>query len=125
VSAEGTGQAFPVRASALGAAGPPVLPVGSTAVVAIRPTGVRLTPASRGEHHLTGVISDVAFRGRGYEHAIDIAGHGRLTGVFSEVRGARGDQVGLRLEAAGVHLFPAEEASGPLPGGERAGLLIG
>jgi iron(III) transport system ATP-binding protein len=125
VSAEGTGQAFPVRASALGAAGPPVLPVGSTAVVAIRPTGVRLTPASRGEHHLTGVISDVAFRGSGYEHAIDIAGHGRLTGVFSEVRRARGDQVGLRLEAAGVHLFPAEEASGPLPGGERAGVLIG
>jgi iron(III) transport system ATP-binding protein len=125
VSAEGTGQAFPVRASALGAAGPVALAAGSQAVLAIRPTGVRLTAASAGEHHLTGVISDVAFRGRGYEHAIDIPGHGRLTGVFSETRVARGDQVGLRLEAAGVHLFPAGDQAGELPGDERAPALIG
>jgi hypothetical protein len=124
VSAEGTGQAFPVRASAPGDAGPVVLAAGSRAVLAIRPTGVRLTPVSAGEHHLTGVVSDVAFRGRGYEHAIDIPGHGRLTGVFSAARVARGDQVGLRLETAGVHLFPAEDETAGLPGGERAAALI-
>jgi len=117
VLAEGTGQAFPVGAG--GGAAPAVLAAGARAVLAIRPTGVRLTSASPGEHHLTGVISDVAFRGRGYEHAIDIPGHGRLTGVFSETRAARGDQVGLRLEAAGVHLFPAGDEAGDLSGGER------
>jgi len=124
VSAEGTGQAFPVPASAHGDAGPARLALGSAAVLAIRPTGIRLTSPAAGELHLTGVISDVAFRGRGYEHAIDIAGHGRLTGVFSETRAARGDQVGLRLEAAGVHLFPARDEADGLPGGERMPALF-
>jgi iron(III) transport system ATP-binding protein len=49
----------------------------------------------------------VAFRGRGYEHAIDIDGSTRLTGVFAEARTARGEMVGLRLDPAGCHLFPA------------------
>jgi hypothetical protein len=49
----------------------------------------------------------MAFRGRGYEHAIDIPGHGRLTGVFAETRAARGETVGLRLEASGRLLFAA------------------
>ena len=45
--------------------------------------------------HLTGALADVALRGRGYEHAIDIAGSGRLTGVFAPARAQRGSQVGL------------------------------
>jgi iron(III) transport system ATP-binding protein len=49
----------------------------------------------------------VAFRGRGYEHAIDIPGHGRLTGVFAATRAERGETVGLRLEPAGCHVFSA------------------
>ncbi|MGH3184842.1 MAG: hypothetical protein ACRDOE_23445, partial [Streptosporangiaceae bacterium] len=40
-------------------------------------------------HHLSGQVTDVAFRGRGYEHAIDISGDTRLTGVFADVRAAR------------------------------------
>ncbi len=55
-------------------------------------------------------MADVAFRGRGYEHAIDIAGHGRLTNVFADTRARRGETVGLRLDAAGCHLFPAGPA---------------
>jgi hypothetical protein len=54
-----------------------------------------------------GTVADVAFRGRGYEHAIDIPGHGRLTGVFADTRSARGETVGLRLEASGCHLLAA------------------
>jgi iron(III) transport system ATP-binding protein len=57
--------------------------------------------------HLTGTVVDVAFRGRGYEHAVDIPGHGRLAGVPGSGRADRGRRVGLRLEAAGCHLFPA------------------
>jgi iron(III) transport system ATP-binding protein len=80
----------------------------------IRPTGVRLcTNGSAGPdgHHLSGRVTDVAFRGRGYEHAIDINEHTRLTGVFADVRAARGETVGLRLDPAGCHVFPAEHQS--------------
>jgi iron(III) transport system ATP-binding protein len=81
---------------------------GPTALVMIRPTGVRLTSNGSDERHLSGRVTDVAFRGRGYEHAIDINGTTRLTGVFSDVRAARGEMVGLRMDPAGCHLFPVE-----------------
>jgi iron(III) transport system ATP-binding protein len=80
---------------------------GDPALLMIRPTGVRLS--SIGDHHLLGGVTDVAFRGRGYEYAVDIPGHGRLTGIFARHRAARGDQVGLRLEPDGCHVFPADE----------------
>jgi iron(III) transport system ATP-binding protein len=57
---------------------------------------------------LSGQVTDVAFRGRGYEHVIDLNGRTRLTGVFADYRAARGETVGLRLDPAGCHLFPAE-----------------
>ena len=50
----------------------------------------------------------MAFRGRGYEYAIDLPGLGRLTGVFARHRAERGDSVGLRLDPEGCHLFPAD-----------------
>jgi iron(III) transport system ATP-binding protein len=81
------------------------------ALAMIRPTGVRLCangadgPAG---YHLSGRVTDVAFRGRGYEHAIDVDGSTRLTGVFADVRAARGETVGLRLDPAGCHVLPAE-----------------
>jgi hypothetical protein len=49
----------------------------------------------------------VAFRGRGYEYAIDLPGLGRLTGIFARHRANRGDEVGLRLDPDGCHLFRA------------------
>jgi iron(III) transport system ATP-binding protein len=87
---------------------------GRAALVMIRPTGVRLTsngtdPNGGGAPHLSGRVTDVAFRGRGYEHAIDINGTTRLTGVFGDVRAPRGELVGLRLDPAGCHLFPSDQ----------------
>jgi iron(III) transport system ATP-binding protein len=79
----------------------------------IRPTGVRLSTGQDGEQHLTGTVADVAFRGRGYEHAIDVPGHGRLTGVFSPARAGRGEQVGLSFEPDGCHVFAAAEPGQP------------
>jgi len=83
---------------------------GDEAVLAIRPTGVRLASLTDGTRQLTGRVADVAFRGRGYEYAIDLPGLGRLAGVFARHRAARGDEVGLRLEPGGCHLFPADDA---------------
>jgi hypothetical protein len=59
--------------------------------VTIRPTGVRLCAGRPAEVHLSGRVTDVAFRGRGYEHTIDINGSTRLTGVFAAAKapGAR------------------------------------
>ena len=61
----------------------------------------------------------MAFRGRGYEYAIDLSGLGRLTGVFARHRADRGDSVDLRLDPEGCHLFPAEakpeETGAPAP----------
>jgi iron(III) transport system ATP-binding protein len=91
---------------------------GEGALVMIRPTGVRLCPngsdgsdGSSGPNgqHLSGRVTDVAFRGRGYEHAIDVSDSIRLTGVFADVKATRGETVGLRLDPAGCHVFPAEE----------------
>jgi iron(III) transport system ATP-binding protein len=86
------------------------LRAGDEALLAIRPTGVFLAHSDADERHLTGRVADVAFRGRGYEYAIDLPGLGRLTGVFARHRAVRGDEVGLRLEQSGCHLFAAEGA---------------
>ncbi len=73
----------------------------------------RVTELFSDERHLTGFVADVAFRGRGYEYAIDLPGLGRLTGVFARHRADRGDEVGLRLEPEGCHLFHANPAAPP------------
>jgi iron(III) transport system ATP-binding protein len=108
--ADGTGTGRPLHARA--PAGPLA---GRAALLMIRPTGVRLCPNADGEHHLVGTVADVAFRGRGYEHAVDLHRLGRLTGVFAETRAARGEVVGLRLEPGGCHVF-----AGPAPAAEPA-----
>jgi ABC-type Fe3+/spermidine/putrescine transport system ATPase subunit len=100
------------------------LPAGETGLLMVRPTGVRLVGAHTGEHHLAGTVADVAFRGRGYEHAIDLPGYGRLTGVFASTRTGRGEPVGLALEPEGCHVFPhpgPEQASGQAAAGGAGG----
>ena len=105
VAVAGPGPVRPFRARGAG------LPPGqATALLMIRPTGIQLCASHAGEQHLAGIVADVAFRGRGYEHAIDIAGHGRLTNVFAGTRTRRGETVGLQLDPAGCHLFPAGPA---------------
>jgi len=84
---------------------------GDSALLAIRPTGVFLLRSADEVPHLHGRVADVAFRGRGYEYAIDVTGFGRLTGVFGRHRAERGDTVGMRLDPEGCHLFPAIAAA--------------
>jgi hypothetical protein len=113
--------ADPAQARPVHARGPS-LPVGeAAALLMIRPTGAQLCASHTGEHHVTGTAAGVAFRGRGYEHAIDIPGHGRLTSVFSGTRADRGAHVGLRLDPRGCHLFSAGPAAPapPAPASQR------
>jgi iron(III) transport system ATP-binding protein len=94
---------------------------GEDEMVAVRPTGVRITSVTDEAAELTGHVTDVAFRGRGYEHAIDVDGHGRFTGIFSDTKATRGDQVGLRLVSEGCHRFPADAIPAqPGPSSPRA-----
>ena len=93
---------------------------GATALLMVRPTGIRLVATGAREQHLAGTVADVAFRGRGYEHAIDLPGRGRLTSVFSATRAARGENVGLRLEAAGCYVFETPAAGEPQNGASAA-----
>jgi iron(III) transport system ATP-binding protein len=90
------------------------------ALMMVRPTGVRLTRDGTAERHLAGRVTDVAFRGRGYEHAVDLDGSTRLTGVFAEFRVPRGEVVGLRFDPPGCHLFPAEPSTAQDREPERA-----
>ncbi len=105
---DGTVLVEPTCGSPFRASGPAGPLAADTAVVLIRPTGVRLCADGSDGHHLSGRVTDVAFRGRGYEHAIDVNGSTRLTGVFADARAARGETVGLRLDPAGCHLFPVD-----------------
>jgi iron(III) transport system ATP-binding protein len=89
---------------------------GDDALLAIRPAGVLLLPSAAEAAHLTGRVADVAFRGRGYEYAVDLPGLGRLTGVLASHRAARGEPVGMRLNPRGCHLFAAQAAV-PAPDG--------
>jgi iron(III) transport system ATP-binding protein len=102
VELEVTGPALVRPARARAAA-----PLAGQAILMIRQTGVKLVGTDLDEHHLVGTVADVAYRGRGYEYAIDLPDHGRLTGVFAPVRASRGESVGLRLDPEHCHVFAA------------------
>jgi len=76
-------------------------------VILIRATALRLC-AIDGSEDLVGRIEDVAFRGRGYEHAVQLVCGTHLSGVFAVERVNRGSEVGLRLDPSGCMLFAAE-----------------
>ena len=118
-AANGAAGRLPVMRPAGGALRP-----GDGALLAIRPTGVFLAHDEADERHLAGRVADVAFRGRGYEYAIDLPGLGRLTGVFARHRANRGDEVGLRLDPEGCHLFPADDAT-PADAADSVGSALG
>jgi iron(III) transport system ATP-binding protein len=71
------------------------------------------------------LVADVAFRGRGYEHAVELADGTQLTGVFSERRVPRGERVGLRLEASGCLVFPGATPGPARPAPPVAGAHAG
>jgi hypothetical protein len=80
------------------------------ALLTIRPTAVRICLPDADEHHVVGTVTDVAFRDRGHEHAIDLPGQTMISSVFSEGRVGRGETVGLHFEPSGCMIFPRNGA---------------
>ncbi|HTW97324.1 MAG TPA: ABC transporter ATP-binding protein [Acidimicrobiales bacterium] len=89
-------------------------------LLTIRPAAVQLRAVHEDDHHLTGVVSDVAFRGRGYEHAVRLADGSQVTGIFAERRVERGEMVGMRLDPGGCLVFPATSSEGDVTGAADA-----
>ena len=94
---------------------------GDLALLAIRPTGVSLTHTEADERHLTGRVADVAFRGRGYEYAIDLPGLGLADRRLRPAPGGPGRRGGA---AAGPGGLPSVSRRRRDPGGRcRPGRL--
>ena len=75
------------------------LPKDSNASLFIRSVGVSLFPETN-EEGLPGEVRDVAFNGRGYEHAIKVGTTEMLTKVYSKKRFDRGSNVKVTLDPA-------------------------
>ncbi len=78
--------------------------------VLIRTAAATLAPATVDDHQratneLSGTVCDVAFRGRGYDHVIEVANGHRLVGVFGPDRLDRGSEVKLSLDPVGCFAF--------------------
>ena len=102
-----------VRVSVAGgemiARSPAPIPEGAPARLLIRPEALQILAEPRPAGCLPGVVYDCAFRGRGYEHAVELAGGERLTKIHAGGRIPRGTPVALRVDADGCFAF----AEGP------------
>jgi iron(III) transport system ATP-binding protein len=87
---------------------PSALPPEGHGRLFIRPSGAHIVAVAP-DMHLQAEILDVAFCGRGYEHAMSVPGGPTLTRVFSEHRWERGTQVGVLLDPSACFLLSADE----------------
>jgi hypothetical protein len=85
----------------------------------VRPAAVRLVGPT--EAQFMAQVRDVAFAGRGYEHALVADGPLLLTRVFSERRFERGTSVGVSLSPQGCLVLAAESSVEPGTGGSPGG----
>jgi iron(III) transport system ATP-binding protein len=98
------------------------IPPGRDVRLFIRPSASRIVAPSP-DAHLQAEVLDVAFCGRGYEHALAVAGAGVITRVFSERRWPRGAPAGVMLDAPGCLLLAVDgvEAETEAPGSAGQG----
>jgi iron(III) transport system ATP-binding protein len=93
-------------ATAMGAHGD-----GAPVQVLVRPAAVTLThdPGDAGDgpaQSLAGTVTDTAYRGRGYDHVVELADGSRLTGVFDRRACPRGARVRVSLDPDGCFAYP-------------------
>jgi ABC-type Fe3+/spermidine/putrescine transport system ATPase subunit len=97
---------------------------GVPAQLLVRPSAGALVASSDDGADLLGVVRDVAFRGRGYEHVVDLADGGRLHSLFSESKWSRGEQVGVKLDAEQCLLLEPEPSVEPSDRADNAPLAV-
>jgi ABC-type Fe3+/spermidine/putrescine transport system ATPase subunit len=87
----------PLRARVIGTA-----ETGDTARLLVRPAATRFLAAHTGQtqNAVTGTVTDVAYRGRGYDHVVTTAS-GTLAGVFDQHAWPRGTEVQVALDPDG------------------------
>jgi len=74
----------------------------------VRAAGVSLHPETS-DAGAPGVIRDVAYTGRGYEHVVDVGAPSSLTKVFAAERFERGDKVKVMFDPQSCFVMNAQE----------------
>lgn len=83
---------------------------GSSVTVHVRPSATSLHPAHDDRPQtLAATVIDIAYRARGYDHVLDVAG-ARLTGVFDARPWSRGTDCRVALDGDGCLAFPHDPA---------------
>ena len=81
------------------------LEVGQEVDVLVRPAATSFSTTAN--NRIDSVISDIAYRGRGYEHAIETK-YGTLTGVFDTISHKRGRTMEVSIDPEKCIAFPHE-----------------
>ena len=69
----------------------------------------QITPGHDDDARIAGRVVDAAFRGRGYEHVIELADAQRVLGVFSERRWSRHENVTLHVPGDACVVFTRDQ----------------
>jgi ABC-type Fe3+/spermidine/putrescine transport system ATPase subunit len=85
-------------------------PLGSAVTVLVRPAAARFVPTDDGDGLLSRV-QDVAYRGHGYDHLVELADGTRLAGVFAEQRRQRGESVRVKLDPGGCFAYQVDAST--------------
>jgi iron(III) transport system ATP-binding protein len=91
------------------------LGAGTGVRVLVRPAAVSLVTGDHQDGELAGTVVDTAYRGRGYDHVVELLGGTRLAAVFDRRPQPRGSQVRLALDPEGCFAFPDTTAPSPAP----------
>jgi hypothetical protein len=86
-------------------------PLGSAVTVLVRPAAARSVSATDEDSGLLSRVHDVAYRGHGYDHLVELADGTRLAGVFAEQRHQRGQEVRVRLDPGGCFAYQADAST--------------
>jgi ABC-type Fe3+/spermidine/putrescine transport system ATPase subunit len=78
--------------------------------VAIRAAAVRLDAVDAPSAQVRGRVTDVAYRGRGYDVAVELACGGFLSSIYSNYRLKRDTNVGITLDPEGTLIYPSTKA---------------
>ncbi|WP_055495354.1 ABC transporter ATP-binding protein [Streptomyces sp. TP-A0356] len=82
---------------------------GASVDLLMRPAALRIgrPDAAGAERTLTGFIKDTAYRGRGYDHVVELPDGSLLCGVFDQRAWPRGQTVTLTVETGGCFAYPS------------------